>query len=261
MKSWSVGSGSLQICGLTSFIGQIRDLLLCLLFLAARATNAAFTRSAHWKLDDIELTYAGTPCFRPGPNPASTRLCGNSTLIALLDIHIKNDRGPGLSIAYYDLKDRSVLGGASWADWDTGVLPVGVCMSGAVDTLANEYSTICRFTAANDDHDSAAAHLNECTVSRPQMRVTDGCYTPPPRRVRFRLDDSASGILTIIGLIIALPSIAFGAYRWYSARRALRGAQLEDSHALPLVHVASSDGDRVDSHNPSDRDSSHSRGG
>jgi len=214
-------------------------LLLCLLVFAAHSVDAAITRPAQWRLDSLEQTYAGAWCFRPGSNPPSARACTNSTLTALLDIHVKNSRGPGLSIAYYDPKDGSVLGGAGWADWDTLVLPVGVCMSGAVDAFANTYSTTCRFAMNDNDHETPSAHVTECSVNRPQSRVTDGCYIPPPHSTRFRLDDSASGVLTIISLIIALPSIIFGAYRWYHARRALalRQAQLEDGQALPLVPV------------------------
>ena len=171
--------------------------------------------------------------------------CNNSTLSALLDAHVANDRGPGLSIAYYDVKDRSVLGGVAWADWDAVVLPVGVCLSGAVDSLANAYSTTCRFSVTDGDHDIPSAHIAKCTISRPQMRVTDGCYSSPPPLARFRLDDSARGILTIISLIIALPSIIFGAYRWYGARRsfALQQVPIDDGHALPLVPVPEHDGE------------------
>lgn len=207
-----------------------------------RTVDAALTSPTHWKLDEIEITYAGTPCFRPGPNPASARPCSNSTLIALLDAHIKNDRGLGLSIAYYDLKDQSVLGGAGWADWDAVVLPVGVCLSGAVDALTNAYITTCRFALTDNDHDIPSMHATECTVGRPQLRVVDGCYTPPPRRGRFRLDDSTSGILTIIGIIIALPSIVFSTYRWYCGRQVVRQTQLEEGQALPLVPVGEGDG-------------------
>ena len=160
-------------------------------------------------------------------------------MTTLIEIHVKNDHSPGLSIEYYELKDGSVLEGAGWADWDAVVLPVGVCMTGAVDALANTYRTTCRFALTDNDHDIHSAHKAECAINRPQLRVIDGCYTPPPRRGGFRLDDFASGVLTIIGLIIALPSIVVGAYRWYCARRAfaLQQAQLEEEQALPLVPV------------------------
>lgn len=218
--------------------GQYRrlfDLALSLLVNALPRTAAAFTRPTHWKLNSIEPTYAGTPCFHPGPDPAFTRSCSNTTLSALLNAHINNNHGAGLSIAYYDLLDISVLGGAGWTDWDDVAPPVGVCMSGAVTGLDNIYSTTCRFSVTDDDHDIPSAHTEECSVGRPQLRVIDGCYTLPPARGRFRLDDSTSGILTIIGLLIALPSIAFGAYRWYSAYRAQQAARREDGLAVPLV--------------------------
>ena len=101
-------------------------------------------------------------------------------------------------------------------------------MSGSVDGLANVYSTTCRFTVTDNDHDIPSAHFEECTVGRPQLRVTDGCYSPPARRSGFRLSDSASGILTIIGLFIALPSLAFGAYRLYYKLRGEEKPRLED---------------------------------
>ena len=231
--------GVATVCLLTFAAGQTRTLSLCLLLSVAPTVDAAFTRPAHWKLDGLELTYASTVCFNPGPNTASVCRCGNATLTSLLGAHINNNLGPGLSIAYYDLKDGSVLGGAGWADWDAMMLPVGVCMSGAIDSFANAYSTTCRFALTDNDQDTPSAHYTECTVNHPQLRVVDGCYTPPPRRSRFRLDDSASGILTIIGLIIALPSIFLGPYRWYCARRALalQEARLEEGQALPPVLV------------------------
>jgi len=213
---------------------------LCLLIVFARTANAAFSRPAYWKLDTIEQTHAGAWCFHPATGAASARTCGNPTLSALLDAHIKNDYGPGLSIAYYDLADLSVLGGVGWTGWDIVVLPVGVCMSGLVDGLANVYSTTCRFTVADNDHDTPSAHLTECTIGRPQLRVTDGCYSPPALHTGFHLSDSASGILTIIGLLIALPSVIFGGHRLYYKLRGQQKVRLEDEQMVPLVHV---DGD------------------
>ena len=64
------------------------------------------------------------------------------------------------------------------------------------------------------------------------MRVTDGYCSSPPRRSWFRLDDSTTSILTIIGLILALPLV--GAYSCWQ-RRARNGAKIEDQQALPLV--------------------------
>lgn len=151
----------------------------------------------------------------------------------LLDAHINNGRGAGISIAFFDIQDASVLGGAGWADWASVALPVGVCLSGQVEGLDDAYTTTCRFTITDNDHNIPSAHALECTISRPQLRVTDGCYTPPPRRPWLRLSDSTSGVLTIIGLIIALP--VFGLYRHYRVRCARQQAKIEPQESIPLV--------------------------
>jgi len=153
-------------------------------------------------------------------------------LSALLDVHITNNQGAGLSIAYYDLVDFSVLGGADWNNWGAVTLPVGVCMAGRVDGLEKTFSTTCRFAVTDNDHETPSSHAEECIVSRPQLRIIDGCYTPPPRRPWFRLDESTSSVLTIISIVIALP--LFGLYRWYRTRRTRQQVGLEDGQALPL---------------------------
>jgi len=214
-------------------VGQIRRTLFPLLFVATLPVNGAFTRPARWKLDNIEQTYAGSWCYRPGASSPSHGHCINSTLKMVLNAHIKNSHGPGLSIAYYDLVDGSVLGGAGWTNWDIVVLPVGVCMSGQVDGVDDAYTTTCRFTTTDNDHDTPASHLTDCAVNRAQLRVADGCYTPPPRRPWFRLDESTSAILAVISLILALP--LYGLYHWYCKRRARRQARTEEEQALPLM--------------------------
>jgi len=155
--------------------GQIRLALLFLLFLAATPVNTTFTYPARWKLDKVEQTYAGTWCYRPGAISAHVRLCTNATLNALLDAHTNNEQGAGLSIAYYDAKDFSILGGAGWAKWGTVVSPVGLCMTGAVDGT-NAFNTICRFSFGDNDHDIPSVHAEECVANRSQLRVADGCY-------------------------------------------------------------------------------------
>jgi len=154
-------------------------------------------------------------------------------LSALLKTHLHNDLGPGLSIAYYDFKDGSVLGGADWTFWDVAALPVGLCTSGRVDGLDKVFSTTCRFAVTDNDHDTPSVHAEECTSNHSQLRVTDGCYSPPPHRSWLRLGDSASGILTIIGLILALPLL--GIYRWYRTSRARQKATIGGEQRLPLV--------------------------
>ena len=68
------------------------------------------------------------------------------------------------------------------------------------------------------------------------MRVTDGYCSSPPRRSWFRLDDSTTSILTIIGLILALPLV--GAYRCWKLR-ARQVTRPEDQPTLPLVGLGS----------------------
>jgi len=162
----------------------------------------------------------------------------------VLTAHLKNDHGAGLSIAYYDLADGSILGGAGWTSWDTVMLPVGVCMSGQIDGVDDAYTTTCRFSITDDDHDMVASHAEECTSNRAQMRVADGCYTPPPHRPRFRLDESTSSILAVISLILALP--LYGLYRRYRRRRARRQSRIEDEQALPLMGVEGTAADSSD---------------
>jgi len=117
------------------------------------------------------------------------RVCANATLKALLDLHTNNDHSAGLFIAYYNLVDGFIRGGAGWVDWNTVLFPVGVCLSGQVDGLDDTYVTACRFAHADNDHESSSAHEQECIVNRPQLRVTDACYAPIHRRPWFRLDD------------------------------------------------------------------------
>ena len=197
--------------------------------------HAAFTHPALWKLNSIQETYAGTWCYHPGSNPTYFLACTNDTLAASLDNHLRNNFGPGLSIAYYDPKDGTALGGAGWANWAAVPLPIVVCMSGRVEGLENTFSTACRFTVTDNDHELPSSHNEECIVNRSQARVTDGCYTPPSRRPWFRLDDSTSNVLTVIGLIVALP--VFGLCRWYLARRARQQAQMAGGQGIPLVSV------------------------
>lgn len=125
-----------------------------------------------------------------------------------------------------------------------------LCMSGVVKGFDQAYSTTCRLSIKGDDQDTPSAHTEECTVNLSQLRVMDGCYAPPTRTARFRLDDSTSGILTIIGLLVALPSLFLGAYRWYRARRAMREAQIEDGQVVPLVPVGHSGGVAVSNLEP-----------
>jgi len=106
------------------------------------------------------------------------------------------------------------------------------------------YTTTCRFTTADDDHDIATSHLGECTVNSSQLRVADGYYTPPPRRPWFRLDDSTSAILAVISIILALS--LYGLYSQYRRRCARPQAIIEDEQVLPLMSPEGGVGDSSD---------------
>jgi len=70
--------------------------------------------------------------------------------------------------------------------------------------------------------------------------------TPPPvRHAGFQLTDYASGVLTIIGLLIAFPSVIFGVYRLYYKLRGKQKAFPEDEQAVPLVHSVAGGGRAV----------------
>ena len=156
----------------------------------------------------------------------------------LFNIHLLNELGAGLSIAYYDLADGSVLGGAGWSGWDSVRLPVGVCMTGAVNGLDNVFHTVCRFAIDDNDHDSPNAHAQDCMMPCAQLRVTDSCYSPPARRGPFHLDDTASAIIAILGLLIVIPGMILGVYRWYLIRKQ---AQSVDGQGVPLVQTSATD--------------------
>jgi len=116
-------------------------------------------------------------------------------------------------------------------------------MSGAVNGLDNVFRTVCRFAIADNDHDSPDARTQECMLPRAQFRVTDGCYSPPVRHGPFHLDDTANAIIAILGLLVVIPGMIFGAYRWYVIRKR---AQNVDGQDVPLVHTGAtnSDGDQ-----------------
>ena len=211
--------------------------LILFLLSAPSLGEAAFTHPALWNIDAIKQTYAGTWCYIPGVSSAHEPPCTDATLNALIGAHIGNAHGAGLSIAYYSIEDFSTLGGAGWASWDVVGLPVGVCMSGAVDGIANAYSTTCRFAFKDNDHSSPSAHAEKCTVNRAQLRVIDGCYIPPAPRSRFRLDDSTSSVIEILGLLIALSTIAYGTYRRWGVRRRVQQPERDDEPGLQLATI------------------------
>jgi len=89
------------------------------------------------------------------------------------------------------------------------------------------YSTTRCIAFADNDHSTPSAHVEKCTVNRAQQRVTDGCYSPRPRS-QFRLDETTSSVLAILGLLIVLPGLGYGAYRRWRARRMVRQPERDD---------------------------------
>ena len=183
---------------------------------------AGFTRGATYKFSRVEQSMASVWCYRPPPGAVRPGLCSNGTLAAALHIHTKNRHGTGLSIQYYESSDLSALGGAAWDVRGDTPLPIVLCLAGRINSeeIEGEYRTTCRFAWSNDDHDSRASHNFECTTDHSQERVTDGCYTPM-RTSGFQLNNKATAILTIFGVItgvLSLPLMAWlaklGWRRW-----------------------------------------------
>ncbi|KAH7096712.1 hypothetical protein BKA62DRAFT_603566, partial [Auriculariales sp. MPI-PUGE-AT-0066] len=147
-----------------------------LIFNPASTAFAAFTHEAHYHLDSIRQNSLGAFCFYPGVL-RDERPCTSNQLRIILDTHINNALGSGLSIAYYSTEDGAILGGTGWADWKTTTSPVAVCLSGAINDLPNAFVSTCRFSAGDDDlEDSHGVHVPECAMNLPQQRLTDGCY-------------------------------------------------------------------------------------
>ncbi|KAH7092800.1 hypothetical protein BKA62DRAFT_834634 [Auriculariales sp. MPI-PUGE-AT-0066] len=194
-------------------------LLIGLGFVISTA-SAAFTRDALYHLDQIRPNPTGTYCFYPRTLPGRLTSCFDHALSALLDIHVNNARGSGLSILYYDTFDFTVLGGAHWKGWNTTRGQVGVCLSGAIEGIDGSYLTICRFAAGDDDHSSPPAQALRCAIDRPQQRVVDGCYAPPRGIYEFKLNGPTEAAFAIVGLALAVLTPACAVLRWMKRRNA-----------------------------------------
>ncbi|KAH7096708.1 hypothetical protein BKA62DRAFT_718744 [Auriculariales sp. MPI-PUGE-AT-0066] len=200
-----------------------RRLLLSLLFaltFAPKSTHTAITHEAIYRLDWVRQNYAGTFCFYPGVR-SNRRSCTDPLLAAMLQTHVNNARGPGLSVAYYSANDGAILGGAEWGAWNTSFQPVVLCLSGAVDTFADTFVSVCRYATRNDDHDDPLAHAAECSNNYSPQRVSDGCYNSPGVH-GFSLSKRAEDIITIVTTILAIMSaiatVIYALYKWTRAR-------------------------------------------
>ncbi|KAH7063006.1 hypothetical protein BKA62DRAFT_737356 [Auriculariales sp. MPI-PUGE-AT-0066] len=203
------------------------ELLLFLLLLTTATTvvRAAFTRDASFRFDWVRKHPSGSFCFHPGSLSSHTP-CTDIVLSALLDAHINNDHGPGLSIMYYSTHQQlALLGGVDWSDWNTTSSPVGICQSGVVTDIQDAYLTTCRFATRDDDHNDPFAHARECSLDRPQHRVADGCYSPPAMSLGFQLSNTTTSVLTIFGVVLSalvLPRWVAAALACLRLRRARR---------------------------------------
>ncbi|KAH7096248.1 hypothetical protein BKA62DRAFT_662934 [Auriculariales sp. MPI-PUGE-AT-0066] len=180
--------------------------------------SAAFTRDALYHLDQIRPSPTGTYCFHPRTLPGRLTPCFDQALSSLLDIHVNNARGSGLSILYYDTFDLTVLGGAHWKGWNTTRGQVGVCLSGEIEGIDGSYLTICRFAAGDDDHSSPPAQAVRCAIDRPQQRVVDGCYAPPRGIYEFKLNGPTEAAFAIVGLALAVLTLAWKLFKWIKNR-------------------------------------------
>ncbi|KAH7096714.1 hypothetical protein BKA62DRAFT_489449 [Auriculariales sp. MPI-PUGE-AT-0066] len=245
------------------FVGRISARLpisLLLSFFAFRhvsAVQAAFTHNTVYRLDSVRQNYAGTFCFYPGVL-VSERPCADSRLQSVLDAHVNNALGSGLSIAYYSTEDGAILGGAEWNAWNTTTLRVALCLSGAVNYLPNAFVSTCHYSMRDDDFEDPQARASECAVNLPQQRVTDGCYPASPLPApgpRHRL--SGAEIFGIVASSVGLLSSALGIYMWVQRRRRRAGA-VNGTHDLPLEERRSSteDPDDANMRSPTSRPTS-----
>ena len=154
------------------------DLLirLGLVFSALQTSFALFNQPTRWYDVSVQKNSQGTWCYVPVADAVRTVACTStsgytsSNFASVLDVHLNQ----GLSIAYYNGVDNTLLGGANYS------LPVGanmpiirLCVSG----LAGDgyyYETICTNAVA----DNVLANSPYCQVALGQKAVTDGCYEP-----------------------------------------------------------------------------------
>ena len=118
--------------------------------------------------DCIMQNGEGTWCYFPALGETRATVCdgGDVDFTRVLGVHSRQ----GLSIAYYNGVDNTLLGGADWPlPANPGV--VRLCVSGA--TGAGTYQTLC----VNAVADNNLSNSPYCRVAVGQDNVTDGCYT------------------------------------------------------------------------------------
>ena len=170
---------SSQHRSLYSTMGRnLRNLLLSLLASYYVApTHARFTKTTCYNDGNtacIQQNAAGTWCYIPDVSPrlvttscTGTNSISDANFATVLEVHLAQ----GLSVAYYNGIDNSLLGGANYSiPSNPGV--IRLCVSG--QSGDGNYQTVCMNTVA----DNTFFASSYCEVIRGQKNVTDGCYSP-----------------------------------------------------------------------------------
>ena len=157
---------------------NLRYLLLPLLaFYYMAPIYARFTRTTCWTNQNtacIQQNAAGAWCYVPNvyDGQVGTSCTGTSHFTAtdfatVLEVHLAQ----GLSVAYYNGIDNSLLGGSDYSiPSNPGV--IRLCASGQDGDGSDQ--TIC----VNALADNTFAGSPYCNVMSGQKNVTDGCYSP-----------------------------------------------------------------------------------
>ena len=141
--------------------------MLFVIFWTLVAVQGRFNLETCWGKDCIKQNGEGTWCYFPPAGETRATVCssGGVDFTTVLGVH----RRQGLSIAYYNGVDNTLLGGADWPlPANPGV--VRLCVSGA--TGAGTYQTLC----VNAVADNTLSNSPYCQVALGQDNVTDGCY-------------------------------------------------------------------------------------
>ncbi|EDR15954.1 uncharacterized protein LACBIDRAFT_301464 [Laccaria bicolor S238N-H82] len=156
---------------------NLRHLLLPLLASYYMApVHALFTKTTCWAGGNtacIQQNAAGAWCYIPnvsdgqvGTSCTGTRTFSGADFATVLEAHLAQ----GLSVAYYNGIDNSLLGGANYSIPSTpGV--IRLCASGQAGD--GSHQTLC----ANALADNTFGGGPYCNVMSGQRNVTDGCYS------------------------------------------------------------------------------------
>ena len=167
-----VDSQSTQGESLYSTMGHnLRYLLLPLLASYYVAPiHARFTKTTCWyglSTSCIQQNAGGAWCWIPNVSPQLEATSCTGDFATVLEVHVAQ----GLSVAYYNGIDNSLLGGSNYPiPSNPGV--IRLCVSGQSGDRTDY--TLCQNAVA----DNSFGGDPNCEVIRGQKNVTDGCYSP-----------------------------------------------------------------------------------